>query len=119
MFDPRWALEALAHAQKSAVATAPRVVEVALEYQTLNAGTDIGLSPDWDESTAVVELSPSGRIARATLTHRSHDDPAAWMRCDYEITETHAPAPIELPKPEATIPLEQHVADLMDREHNG
>lgn len=75
MFDPRWALEALAHAQRSAVASATDLVELALEYETLNAGTDIGLSGDWDESTAVVQLSPNGRIAQATLTHRSHDHP--------------------------------------------
>lgn len=60
LFDPRWALEALAHAQKSAVTTAADVVELALEYERLNASTDIGLSRDWDQSTAVVQLSPSG-----------------------------------------------------------
>jgi hypothetical protein len=110
MFDPRWALEALAHAQRSAVATATHVVELELEYETLNAGTDIGLSRDWDESTAVVQLTASGRIARATLTHRSHRHPDAWMRFDYQITESPGPAPVELPKPEATIPLTQYLA---------
>lgn len=33
MFDPRWVLEALAHAQRSAVTTVPGVVELALEYE--------------------------------------------------------------------------------------
>jgi hypothetical protein len=63
IFDPRWALAALANAQRSVVASEARVVELTLAYETLDAGTDIGLAPDWDESTAVVDLTPSGRIA--------------------------------------------------------
>ena len=115
IFDPRWALEALAHAQRSAVATATHVVELALEYETLNAGTDIGLSDDWDESTAVVELTPGGRIARATLTHRSCRHPDAWMRFDYQITESAGPQPVELPQPAARIPLAEYLGRV-DRE---
>ncbi|MGH3266389.1 MAG: hypothetical protein ACRDNS_30850, partial [Trebonia sp.] len=42
VFDPRWALEALAHAQKSAAATNERLLEVQLDHAALNAGTDLG-----------------------------------------------------------------------------
>lgn len=118
MFDPRWVLEALVHAPKSARATAGHAVEVALDYETLNAGTDIGLSPDWDESTALVRLSPSGRITRTTLTHRSHEHPDAWMRCAYQITETCGQVTVELPRHEAAIPLEQYVDEQMNGEHD-
>ena len=118
MFDPRWVLEALVHAQKSARATVGCAVEVALDYETLNAGTDIGLSRDWDESTALVRLSPSGRIRRATVTHRSHDRPEAWMRSAHQITETSAAVTVELPKLEAAIPLGQYVDEQMDGEQD-
>jgi hypothetical protein len=107
MFDPRWALEALAHAQRSAVAIATDVVELTLDYDMLNAGTDIGLAPDWEESTAVVRLSADEGIARATLTYRNHDHPDTSMWFDYRLTGEAAPGQVELPKPEATIPLEQ------------
>lgn len=110
MFDPRWSLEALAHAQRSAVAAGGRVVEVALDYATLNAGTDIGLAPDWTESSAVVVLSPSERIARITLMHHSRDDPDAWMRFDHRLSEPIPPRIIDLPAP--AIPLGEHLRRL-------
>ena len=72
------------------------------------------MSPDWDGSTAVVHLSPSGRIDRATFTHRSHDHPDAWMCLEYQITEAAAPGEIELPKPEATISLEHCTVEQMN-----
>lgn len=118
MFDPRSALEALVHAQRSAVAAATDVVELTLDYETLSAGSDIGLAPDWDESIAVVQLLPSGTIARVTLTHRSQDDPDAWMRLDYQITKRAAPGQIDLPKSETTISLEQYTVEQMEGEHN-
>ena len=107
-FDVRWSLEALVRARRSAAATDDQTVEVSPDYEALNAGTDIGFSPDWSESTAVGELSPASTIARATLTHRSSGDPGAWMCHDFRITEQPSTVAIELPAPEATIPLEDH-----------
>ncbi len=107
--DLHWSLEALVRARRSAAATDEQTVEVSLDYEALNASTDIGLSRDWSESTAVVELSPAGTIARATLTHRSSGDPGAWMHYDFQISEQTSTVTIALPAPEATIPLERYV----------
>jgi hypothetical protein len=106
--DLHWSLEALVRARRSAAVTDEQAVEVSLDYEALNAGTDIGFSPDWSESTATVELSPTGTIARATLTHRSSGDPGAWMHYDFRISEQPSTVAIELPAPEATIPLEHY-----------
>ena len=107
-FDVHWSLEALVRARRSAASTDEQTVEVSLDYEALNAGTDIGFSPDWSDSTAVVELSPTHTIARATLTHRSPGDPSAWMRYDFRISEQPSTVAIDLPAPEATIPLEHY-----------
>jgi hypothetical protein len=114
MFDPRWTLEALVHGQRSAVATADAVVELALDYDTLNAGTDLGLARDWDESTAVARLSPGGRIAHATLTLRSRDHLEAWIRIDCQISEPVAPCTIGLPGSESTISLRRWLEQAGD-----
>jgi hypothetical protein len=107
-FDVHWSLEALVRARRSAAATDGQTVEVSLDYEALNACTDIGFSPDWSDSTAVVELSTTHTIARATLTHRSSGDPSAWMRYDFRISEQPSTVAINLPAPEATIPLERY-----------
>jgi hypothetical protein len=106
--DLHWSLEALVRARRSAAATDEQTVEVSLDYEALNAGTDIGFSRDWSESTAVVELSPTGTIARPALTHRNSGDPGAWMHYDFRISEQPSTVAIELPAPEATIPLEHY-----------
>ncbi len=117
MFDPRWSLEALVHARVSADAAGPLGVELKLDYDALNAGTDIGLSPDWNESTAVVQLSAEGRIARVILTHHSRGHPEAWMRFDHEISERGPAFTIDLPRPELTISLERYLEQQHDSPH--
>ena len=64
-------------------------------------------------------LSPKGRIAHATVTHRGDTDPDSWMRYGYHLAEATALDPVVLPAPEATIPLERYVGEQMDGEHNG
>lgn len=114
IFAPQCSLEALVHAQRSAVAAGGRAVEVALDYAKLNAATDNGLAPDWTESSAVVVLSSSEseseRIARITLTHGSGDDPHAWIQLDHRISEPIPPCIIDLPAP--AISLEEHLRRL-------
>jgi hypothetical protein len=107
-FDVHWGLEALVRARRSGAAIDEQTVEGSLDYEALNAGTDIGFSRDWFETTAVVELSPTDTIARATLTHRSPGDPGASMHYDFRISEQPSTVAIELPAPEARIPLEHY-----------
>lgn len=40
------------------------------------------------------------------------------MRIDYQISEAAAPVRVELPEPEATIPLGQYLDEQMESEHN-
>lgn len=112
MLHPRGLLDALADAQTSAVASAPDSVEVGLDHDALNAAADAGLAPEW-RSAAVVQLSPTGRIARVTLTHRSREDPDAWIEVDCTITEPERVGAIDLPPPEMTVSLH----DSIEQEH--
>jgi hypothetical protein len=112
MLHPRGLLDALVHAQTSVIASGEHSVEVGLDHEALNAAAGAGLAPDW-ESTAVVQLSPSGRIARVTLTHRSREDPNAWIQVDCSISEPDRVGAIDLPASEMTISLQ----DYIEQEH--
>jgi hypothetical protein len=112
MLHPCGLLDALVHAQTSAVASGGHSVEVGLAHGALDAATDAGLAPEW-ESTAVAQLSPSGRIAHVTVTHRAREDPDAWIQVDCAISEPDRVGAIELPASEMTISLH----DYVEQEH--
>jgi hypothetical protein len=86
MFHPSGLLDALVRAQTSAVKVGERSVKLGLDQDVLAAAADAGLSPDW-QSTAVAQISPSGRISTIVLTHRSGEDPDSLMRVECEISE--------------------------------
>jgi hypothetical protein len=109
MLHPAALLEAVIHAQTSAVTASVRVVEVGLDYGELNARADVELPPDW-QSTAAVELSPSGRVARIVQQRRSRKDPNARIEIECDISEPGYVGVIEAPPPAKTIPLSQWVA---------
>jgi hypothetical protein len=115
MFHPRGFLDALVHAQTSAVAREEHVIELGLDHAALNAAADAGLSRDWTSWIAVAELSPGGTIARVTLTHRSRHDPDAWLRLGCAISDPGRLPAIELPAPDLMISL----ADYLEQRSRG
>lgn len=104
MFHPSSLLDALVRAQTSVVASGEDSFEIGLDHDVLDASADAGLSPDW-ESTAVVRISPSGRIATIAVTHRSGEDPDSLVRVECAVSEPVQVGEIDLPPPETTISL--------------
>jgi hypothetical protein len=113
MFHPSGLLDALVRAQTSAVKVGERSVELVLDHDVLDAAADAGLAPDW-QSTAVAQISPSGRISNIVLTHRSGEDPDSRMRVECAISEPVQVGGIALPPPDTTISL----AAKIEQEHD-
>ena len=114
MFHPSVLLDALAHAQTSAAAAGEDSLELSLDHDALDAAADAGLAPDW-QSTAIAQISPSGRIANIVLTHRSGEDPDSLIRIECAISEPVEVGGIDLPSPETTISLAAETGEGQDR----
>jgi hypothetical protein len=104
MFHPSGLLDALVRAQTSAVEVGERSVQLGLDHDVLDAAADAGLAPDW-QSTAVAQISPSGRISNIVLTHRSGEDPDSLVRVECAISEPVQVGGIDLPPPDTTMSL--------------
>ena len=104
MLHPSGLLDALVHAQTSAAAAGERSVQLGLDHATLDAAADAGLAPDW-WSSAIVQVSPGGRIANIVLTHRSAVDPDCVLRLECSISEPVPVDAIDLPPAETTISM--------------
>jgi hypothetical protein len=113
MFHPSGLLDALVRALTSAVEVGEGSVELVLDHDVLDAAADAGLAPGW-RSTAVAQLSPTGRISNIVLTHRSGEDPESLMRVECAISEPVQVGGIDLPPPDATISL----AAKIEQEHD-
>ncbi|MGH2844052.1 MAG: hypothetical protein ACRDKL_10780 [Solirubrobacteraceae bacterium] len=114
MLHPSGLLDALVHAQTSAVAAGEHSVELELDHDVLDAGADSGLAPEW-RSTAVAQISPSGRIAHIVLTHRSDEDPDSLMRVECAISEPVQIGRVDLPPAEITISLAAKIEQAHDQ----
>ena len=114
MFHPSGLLDALVRAQTSAVEVGERWVELGLDHDVLDASADAGLAPDW-QSSALAQISPTGRISNIALTHRSGEDPNSLMRVECAISEPVQVGAIDLPPPETTLSL----AAKIEQEHDG
>ncbi|MGH2914952.1 MAG: hypothetical protein ACRDMX_08185 [Solirubrobacteraceae bacterium] len=99
MLHPSGLLDALVHAQTSVVAAGEHSVQLGLDHDVLDAAADAGLAPEW-RSTAIAQISPSGRIAHVVLTHRSQEDPASLIRIECTISEPVEVGRIDLPRAE-------------------
>jgi hypothetical protein len=109
MFHPSGLLEALVHAQTSAVVSPTGSIEVGLDHDELDRRADAGLAHDWN-STAVVELSPSGRVASVVLSHRSEEDSTTgWIEIAWAISEPDQAGAIDLPPPAKTISMAKYI----------
>ena len=103
----------LVHAQISAAAADEDSLELDLDYDALDAAADVGLAPDW-QSTAIAQISASGRIANIVLTHRSREDPDSFMRIECTISEPIEVAEIDLPPAETTSSLAAKIEAGLD-----
>jgi hypothetical protein len=113
MFHPSGLLDALVRAQASAVEVGERSVELVLDHDVLDAAADAGLAPDW-QSSAVAQISPSGRISNIALTHRSSEDPDSLVRIECAISEPVQVDGIDLPPPDTTISLAAKIEQEYD-----
>jgi hypothetical protein len=113
MFHPSFLLDALAHAQISAAAAGEDSLELDLDYDALDAAADVGLAPDW-HSTAIAQISPSGRIANIVLMHRSGEDSDSLLRIQCAISEPVEVGEIDLPPAQSTIPLAAKIEEGLD-----
>jgi hypothetical protein len=114
MFHPSVLLDALAGAQTSATAAGEHSVKLDLDHDVLDAATDAGLARDW-QSTAVAQISSSGRIANIVLTHRSGEDPDSLIRIECAISEPVEVDEIDLPPAEATVSLAVRIEEGEDQ----
>jgi hypothetical protein len=108
MLHPAGLLLALIDAQSCARVTKVGTYEVGLDYEQLNALSDIGLAPDW-KSTATVECSREGRVTSVTCTHRSREDPAYYIEIRCWISEPSDVGAVDLPDAKSTIALLDYV----------
>jgi len=108
MLHPAGLLLALIDAQSSVRRTESGTYEVGLDYEQLNALSDIGLAPDW-ESTSTVECSRAGRVCSVTCTHRSREDPAYYIEIRCCISEPSDVGEVDLPDAKSTIALGDYV----------
>ena len=113
MFHPSGLLRALVRAPTSAAEVGERSVELGLDHDVLDAAADAGLASDW-LTTAVAQISPSGRVSNIVLTHRSSEDPVSLIRVECAISEPVQVGRIDLPQAESTISL----AAKFEQEHN-
>jgi hypothetical protein len=110
MLHPCGLLDALVHAQTSAVTVGEHSIKVELDHAKLDAVADAGLAPDW-QSTAVAEISSTGRIAHVVLTHCSAEDPESLIRVEWAISEPVQVGRVDLPPAETTISLAARIEE--------
>jgi hypothetical protein len=67
------------------------------------------------QSTAVAQISFSGRIANIVLTHRSDEDPDSLIRIECAISESVEVDEIDLPPAETTNSLAAKIEEGQDR----
>jgi hypothetical protein len=113
MLHPSGLLDALVRAQTSAVRAGEHSVGLDLDHDVLDGAADVGLASDW-RSTAIAQISPSGRIANIVLTHRSGEDSGSLIHLECGISEPVEVGRIDLPPDGTTISL----AAKIEQEHD-
>jgi hypothetical protein len=108
ILHPAGLLLAVIDAQSSVRFTELGTYEVELNYDQLNAFSDIGLAPDW-KSSATVECSREGRVSSVTCTHRSREDPVHHIEIRCWISEPDDVGVVDLPDAQSTIALRDYV----------
>lgn len=94
---PRWALELLRQACRSAEPGSQADVEVELDRDRAAEVTHPGLNPDW-QVRASTAFDDAGRLRRIEITMAGSVSPDAWMRNTVEfIRFDQAAVPIDLP----------------------
>lgn len=94
---PRWALEVLRQACRSAEPDSQTDVEVELDRDRVAEVTHPGLNPDW-QLRASTAFDDAGRLRRIEITMAGSASPDAWMRNTVDFTRfDQAATQIDLP----------------------